>query len=69
MAELQGSLQLHGVEREWGVVRQLADQSPIMVKTITLKRLIKRGYESMLNYYRMVSPHLCAKTLWCAGTT
>ena len=33
-------------------------QSPIMVTTITLKRLIKRGYESMLNYYRMVSPQL-----------
>jgi RNA-directed DNA polymerase len=33
-------------------------QSPIMVTTITLKRLIKRGYEPMLNYYQQVSPQL-----------
>lgn len=33
-------------------------QSPIMVTTITLKRLIKRGYESMLSYYLTVSPQL-----------
>jgi hypothetical protein len=33
-------------------------QSPIMVTTITLKRLIKRGYESMLTYYQTVSPQL-----------
>lgn len=31
-------------------------QSPIMVTTITLKRLIKRGYQSMLEYYQNVSP-------------
>jgi len=37
----------------WAVV-----QSPIMVTTITLKRLIKRGYESMLDYYLTVSPQL-----------
>lgn len=30
-------------------------QSPIMVTTITLKRLMKRGYESMLDYYEQVS--------------
>ena len=33
-------------------------QSPILVTTITLERLIKRGYESMLTYYEKVSPHL-----------
>ena len=31
-------------------------QSPIMVTTITLKRLAKRGYQSMLDYYLKVSP-------------
>lgn len=31
-------------------------QSPIMVTTITLKRLLQRGYESMLDYYERVSP-------------
>jgi hypothetical protein len=29
-------------------------QSPIMVTTITLKRLIQRGYESLLSYYERV---------------
>ncbi len=33
-------------------------QSPIMVTTITLQRLIKRGYESTLGYYQKVSPQL-----------
>jgi len=33
-------------------------QSPIMVTTITLTRLIKRGYKSMLDYYATVSPQL-----------
>lgn len=33
-------------------------QSPIMITTITVKRLIKRGYESMLSYYLTVSPQL-----------
>jgi len=33
-------------------------QSPIMVTTITLERLRKRGYESMLDYYFKVSPQL-----------
>ena len=31
-------------------------QSPILVTTITLKRLMQRGYESMLSYYEKVSP-------------
>jgi RNA-directed DNA polymerase len=31
-------------------------QSPILVTTITLERLVKRGYESMLSYYQKVSP-------------
>ena len=30
-------------------------QSPILVTTITLKRLMQRGYESMLSYYEKVS--------------
>jgi RNA-directed DNA polymerase len=33
-------------------------QSPIMVTTITLERLIRRGYESLLTYYEKVSPQL-----------
>ena len=33
-------------------------QSPIVGTTITLVRLIKRGYESMHNYYLTVSPQL-----------
>ncbi len=33
-------------------------QSPILVTTITLDRLHKRGYESMLMYYEKVAPHL-----------
>jgi group II intron reverse transcriptase/maturase len=32
-------------------------QSPIMITTITLERLRKRGYETMLDYYSKVSPH------------
>ena len=31
-------------------------QSPILVTTITLERLVKRGYESLLSYYEKVSP-------------
>ena len=31
-------------------------QSPILVTTITFKRLMQRGYESMLDYYRKVHP-------------
>jgi len=33
-------------------------QSPILTTTITLKRLEKKGYESLLNYYLKVSPQL-----------
>ena len=33
-------------------------QSPILVTTITLKRLKKRGYLSMLDYYLQVAPQL-----------
>jgi RNA-directed DNA polymerase len=33
-------------------------QSPIMITTITLERLYKRGYEAMLDYYSKVSPGL-----------
>lgn len=33
-------------------------QSPILVTTITVKRLMQRGYEPMLDYYRKVSPQL-----------
>jgi RNA-directed DNA polymerase len=33
-------------------------QSPILSTTITLKRLAARGYESMLDHYNKVAPHL-----------
>ncbi len=33
-------------------------QSPIMITTITLERLHKRGYEALLDYYLKVSPQL-----------
>jgi len=33
-------------------------QSPILVTTITLKRLQKRGYESLLTYYQYFTPYL-----------
>jgi group II intron reverse transcriptase/maturase len=33
-------------------------QSPIMITTVTLERLRKRGYEAMLDYYSKVSPGL-----------
>ena len=33
-------------------------QSPILTTTITLNRLEKKGYESMLDYYLKVSPQL-----------
>ena len=31
-------------------------QSPILGTTITIERLVKRGYESMFSYYEKVSP-------------
>jgi RNA-directed DNA polymerase len=33
-------------------------QSPILVTTITLERLRKRGYEAMLDLYTKIAPHL-----------
>jgi group II intron reverse transcriptase/maturase len=33
-------------------------QSPILGTTITIARLAKRGYESLLSYYEKVAPHL-----------
>lgn len=33
-------------------------QSPILVTTITLERLRKRGYEALLTHYEKVAPHL-----------
>ena len=33
-------------------------QSPIMITTVTLDKLKKRGYEAMLDYYSKVSPQL-----------
>ncbi|MFY9153858.1 MAG: group II intron maturase-specific domain-containing protein, partial [Prolixibacteraceae bacterium] len=33
-------------------------QSPILLTTITLERLRKRGYQAMLAYYKKVAPHL-----------
>lgn len=34
-------------------------QSPILITTITLQRLRKRGYESMLDVYLELNPSLC----------
>jgi hypothetical protein len=31
-------------------------QSPILVTTITLKRLVKRGYKAMLDHYTKIAP-------------
>ena len=31
-------------------------QSPILITTITLERLAKRGYESMLDHYKKIRP-------------
>jgi len=33
-------------------------QSPILITTITLERLAARGYESMLEHYNRIAPHL-----------
>ena len=38
---------------EWRVA-----QSPILITTITLKRLAQKGYESLLDYYLKVAPQL-----------
>jgi len=43
-------------------------QSPILVTTITLKRLMKRGYQSALDFYRKVSPQFNEPSrLWRDG--
>ena len=43
-------------------------QSPILITTITLQRLEKKGYESMLDYYFKVAPQfnepLYTRTAW-----
>ena len=33
-------------------------QSHILIYTVTLKRLVKRRYESMQNYYKQIAPQL-----------
>ena len=33
-------------------------QSPILLYTVTVKRLVKRGYESMQDYYKQIAPQL-----------
>ncbi len=46
-------------------------QSPILVTTITLDRLRKRGYQALLTYYEKVAPHLKTRRVrdpyarWC----
>jgi RNA-directed DNA polymerase len=54
-----------GIENEmayqWSRTRKggwAVAQSPILVTTITLDRLRRRGYEPMLMYYEKVAPHL-----------
>ena len=61
----QANVQMFEADRqEWWAVAQ----SPIMVTAITLKRLIKRGYELMLNYYLMVSSQLITAVPIAIGT-
>jgi RNA-directed DNA polymerase len=48
-----------GLARAWSRTRKggwAVAQSPILGTTITLKKLKKRGYESMLEYYQKISP-------------
>ncbi|MFM7857575.1 MAG: group II intron maturase-specific domain-containing protein [Flammeovirgaceae bacterium] len=46
-------------------------QSPILVTTITLKRLVQRGYEPMLSYYKKYPHNLMNRCIrdpyvqWC----
>ena len=50
-----------GQAYEWSRTRMggwAVAQSPILVTTITLKRLIQRGYESLLSYYERISSQL-----------
>lgn len=49
----------HGQAYAWSRTRMkgwAVAQSPILVTTITLERLVKRGYESLLSHYEKVSP-------------
>ena len=49
----------HKMARSWSRTRMggwATAQSPILVTTITLIRLRKRGYQSALDYYRKISP-------------
>jgi hypothetical protein len=55
MAAQRSGLCLEQDKNGW-MVRQLAEQSPILETTITLDRLVRRSYESMLSYYEKVSP-------------
>ena len=51
----------HGHAYAWSRTRMggsAVAQSPILVTTITLERLRKRGYEPMLEHYLKVSPQL-----------
>ena len=51
----------HGQAYTWSRTRMggwAVAQSPILGTTITVSRLIKRGYESMFSYYEKVSPDL-----------
>ena len=40
-------------------------QSPILLTTITLERLHKRGYEAMLTLYEKIAPHLNEPLYMC----
>jgi hypothetical protein len=49
----------HKMARSWSRTRMggwATAQSPILVTTITLKRLMKRGYQSALDLYMKISP-------------
>lgn len=51
--------------RGWSVA-----QSPILLTTVTLERLRKRGYEPLLDYYSKVSSNLmkrCIRDRICSG--
>lgn len=51
----------HGQAYPWSRTRMdgwAVAQSPIQGATITMERLITRGYESMFSYYVKVSPYL-----------
>ena len=55
-------MHMRGAERERVDGRRCTErsrsiaQSPILTTTITLERLAKRGYESLLDYYLKVRP-------------